>query len=233
MASELSRPQGVSRLRVQTCPSGRGINLMPKLMLATTNPGKIAEFKSLLEQSGLGMSLELLMPADWPEPLPEVDETGATFAENARLKAFTLARATGLLALADDSGLCVDALDGRPGLHSARWAGIGATDADRNAKLLFAMADVPRDKRTARYVCVVSLAMPNGASVEAEGICDGVIAEAPSGSSGFGYDPLFWVSELGRTVAELTDTEKSQISHRARALAALLALPEVRARLSV
>lgn len=206
---------------------------MPKLMLATTNPGKVREFKSLLEQSGLAAGLELLTPADWPEALPDVDETGATFAENARLKAAALARATGLVALADDSGLCVEALGGRPGLHSARWAGVGATDDGRNAKLLLELAGVPSDKRTARYVCVVSLAMPDGTSVEAEGTCGGVIAEAASGSDGFGYDPLFWVPEFGRTMAELSASEKSQISHRARALAALLALPDVKARLSV
>ena len=206
---------------------------MPKLMLATTNPGKVREFRSLLEQSEWAQRLELLTPADWPELLPDVDETGATFAENARLKATALAAATGLMALADDSGLCVEALDSRPGLHSARWAGVGASDADRNAKLLLELAGVPKERRAARYICVVSLASPDGTSIEAEGTCDGVIAEAASGWGGFGYDPLFWMPEFGRTVAEVTTAEKSQISHRARALTALLALPDAKRRLSV
>ncbi len=194
---------------------------MQKLMLATTNPGKVAEFKRLLEQWERWRGVELVTLGDWPTPLPEVAETGATFAENARLKAVALASATGLPALADDSGLCVDALGGEPGLHSARWAGGGATDADRNARLLTRLDGVPDEGRTARYVCVVSLAGPDGASVEAEGRCEGRIAAGPAGAGGFGYDPVFWVPDYGRTVAALTAEEKDAISHRARALAAL------------
>ena len=162
-----------------------------------------------------------MTPGDWPEPLPDVEETGATFAENARLKAAALAQATGLPALADDSGLCVDALGGEPGLHSARWAGENTSDADRNALLLARLSGISAEKRTAQYVCVVSLAWPDGNSVEAEGACAGRILDAPHGANGFGYDPLFFVAEFGRTAAELTAGEKSQISHRARALAAL------------
>ncbi len=196
---------------------------MASLMLATTNLGKVREFKTLLGQYKSLANLMLLTPTDWPEPLPEVEETGATFAENARLKATALARATGLPALADDSGLCVDALDGEPGLHSARWAGADATDADRNARLLERLSEVPQERRTARYVCVVSLASPDGRSIESEGTCGGVILEEARGANGFGYDPLFFVPEFGRTMAELTDAEKNRGSHRARALEALLA----------
>jgi XTP/dITP diphosphohydrolase len=195
---------------------------MPKLMLATTNLGKVREFKALLEQCELTEGLTLLTLKDWLEPLPEVEETGATFAENARLKAVALARATGLPALADDSGLCVDALGGEPGLHSARWAGPSATDADRNALLLERLAGVPAEERTGYYACVVSLASPDGGSVEAVGTCGGVILDAPRGADGFGYDPLFFVPELECTMAELTEEEKNRISHRARALSALL-----------
>ena len=199
------------------------VSFMRKLMLATTNPGKVREFKALLGQYEGFNGLTLLTPRDWTEPLPEVEETGATFAENARLKAVVLAKATGLPALADDSGLCVDALGGEPGLHSARWAGADATDTDRNARLLERLSGVPAEQRTARYVCAVSLAGPEGGSVEAEGTCGGVILEAPRGANGFGYDPLFFVPEFERTMAELTEAEKNRVSHRARALAALLA----------
>ncbi len=201
---------------------------MSKLMLATTNPGKVREFKALLGQYELFNKLTLLTPKDWPEALPEVEETGATFAENARLKAVALARATGLAALADDSGLCVDALGGEPGLHSARWAGAGATDADRNRRLLERLAGVSQEKRTARFVCAVSLAWPDGASVEAAGTCEGVFLEMPRGANGFGYDPLFQVAELGRTMAELTAEEKDTVSHRAKALDAVFQRKEAR-----
>jgi len=195
---------------------------MQRLMLATTNPGKVKEFRTLLGQYKRFEGLTLLTPKDWPEPLPEVEETGATFAENARLKGAALAQATGLPALADDSGLCVEALGGEPGLHSARWAGADATDADRNALLLTRLSGVPAERRTARYVCVVSLAGPDGGSVEAEGTCAGMILDAPRGANGFGYDPLFFVEGFGRTMAELTEAEKNRVSHRARALKALL-----------
>lgn len=190
-------------------------------MLATTNLGKVSEFRFLLGQWERWRDVDLLTPGDWPGPLPSVAETGTTFVENARLKAAALSAATGLPALADDSGLCVDALGGEPGLHSARWAGEDATDADRNARLLARLSGVSAEKRTAHYVCVVSLAWPDGKSVEAEGVCEGWILDAPRGANGFGYDPLFFVPEFGRTAAELTAGEKSQISHRARALAAL------------
>ena len=132
------------------------VKQMQSLMLATTNAGKIAEFRFLLGQWERWRGVELLTPKDWPTPLPSVAETGTTFAENARLKAAALSAATGLPALADDSGLCVDALGGEPGLHSARWAGENASDADRNVRLLARLSGISAEERTARYVCVVS-----------------------------------------------------------------------------
>ena len=195
--------------------------MMRKLMLATSNPGKVTELQSLLEQWVSLRDVQLLTPSDWPRELPDVDETGTTFAENARLKAVALSYATGLPALADDSGLCVDALDGEPGLYSARWAGTEATEADRNALLLARLDGVVGEKRSAHYVCAVSLAMPGGDSVEALGTCEGRILEAPRGTNGFGYDPLFFLPQFGRTMAELTAAEKNRVSHRAAALAAL------------
>ena len=171
---------------------------MPTLMLATGNPGKVAELRALLAHSPDWNRLTLLTPRDWPHPLPEVAETGETFEENARLKAEALSAATGLPALADDSGLCVDALGGAPGLHSARWAGEGASDADRNARLLSAVSAFPPEKRTARFVCVVALAAPESETITAEGICEGLILDAPRGENGFGYDPLFFLPAVGQ-----------------------------------
>jgi len=173
------------------------------LMLATSNPGKVAELRAILASLFDLGGLSLLSPRDWPAPLPQVTETGTTFAENARLKADALAAATGIPSLADDSGLCVDALDGAPGLYSARWAGPGASDSERNTKLLLALADVPPERRTARFVC------------------EGVILTAPRGANGFGYDPLFLLPDLRRTMAELTSEEKNRLSHRALAVSRL------------
>ncbi len=201
---------------------------MPTLMLATSNSGKVAEFRALLALH-LDMSqLTILTPRDWPKALPEVAETGATFAENARLKAQALAEVTGLPSLADDSGLCVDALGGLPGLRSARWAGAGASDADRNDLLLVSLATVPPERRTARFACVLALATPARETLTAEGVCEGLILNAPRGENGFGYDPLFFLPDLSRTMAELLPEEKNLVSHRARAMAGLAAnLPDV------
>lgn len=191
---------------------------MQKLMLASSNAGKIAELCSLLGKYLDLSQISLVTPRDWPTMLPEVDEDGTTFAENALLKARALANATGLIALADDTGLCVDALDGRPGLHSARWAGPNTTDAERNTFLLTEMRDVPLEKRQARFVCVVALASPDGQSATAEGVCSGVILVEPVGDDGFGYDPLFLLPQFGRTMAQLTAEEKNDVSHRAAAI---------------
>jgi len=186
----------------------------PALVLATANPDKAAEMARLLA----GLPLELRTRADFAD-LPDVEETADTFAGNARLKAEALCRATGLAALADDSGLCVDALDGAPGVRSARWSGPGATYADTNRKLLEALAGVPAEARAARFVCVVALARPQGDGVTFEGVCEGRIAQAPRGDAGFGYDPLFELPESGRTFAELGPEAKAAVSHRARAFA--------------
>ena len=184
-----------------------------RLLLATRNPGKLAELRALLAD----LPIEVAAAVD----APEVDETGSTFAENARLKALAVARWSGEWALADDSGLEVDALGGRPGVLSSRYAGSGATDAERNARLLAELADVPDAARTARFRCVIALAAPDGRVWMREGACEGRIARAPRGSHGFGYDPVFLLPERGLTMAELPPEEKSRISHRARALSAM------------
>jgi XTP/dITP diphosphohydrolase len=186
-----------------------------KLLVATRNPGKVRELRELLAD----LPVEVTFPPEIGLDL-EVDETGATFAQNARLKAQAFARASGLLTLADDSGLEVDALDGAPGVHSARYAGPDASDADRYRKLLAALEGVPPAERTARFRCVVAVATPEGQVRLAEGVCEGHIALEPRGEHGFGYDPVFQVDGLGRRMAELDPELKNRISHRGRALRA-------------
>lgn len=178
-----------------------------KLVFATRNAGKLAELRALARAG-----FEVLSAED--AKLAEVEEDRPTFAGNARKKAEAAARATGLPAVADDSGLCVDALDGRPGVYSARYA--PGTDADRIAKLLGELKDVPDPKRGAGFRCALCLALPSGPVHEVEGECPGVIGRAPRGTNGFGYDPVF-VLPNGRTMAELSRDEKSAISHRGRA----------------
>jgi XTP/dITP diphosphohydrolase len=191
------------------------------LVMATHNPGKVRELAALLGD----LEVRLLSLADFPE-IPDISEEGATFAQNARAKARAVARLTGLLALADDSGLEVEALGGRPGVHSARYAvdltgGASPTDRDNWMKLLKEMAGIPWERRSARFVCVAALAWPDGRVHTTRGECAGVISFEPKGEQGFGYDPVFWVPEFERTMAELPPAVKNQISHRARALAAL------------
>jgi XTP/dITP diphosphohydrolase len=186
---------------------------MLRLLIATSNAGKIAEIASLLA----GLPCQVIGLNDWPEPVPAVAETGATFSENALLKAEYYHAQTGLLTLADDSGLEVAALGGAPGLYSARYAGAGASDAARVTKLLEEMKAVPDEKRAARFVCSIALVGPQLRRAF-EGTCEGVIARAPRGERGFGYDPIFVDIELGRTFAELTPAEKAARSHRGRAL---------------
>lgn len=187
-----------------------------QLVLATRNAGKKHEFEDLLR--GTGITLRTL------DEFPEADdpaETGATFEENALIKARAAADATGLWALADDSGLCVDALEGRPGIHSARYAQ-GSDDA-RWKKLLGELENVAEPHRTARFRCVLALASPGGQTLTVEGTCEGRIAREPRGAHGFGYDPVFEVVDEGdRTMAELTTARKRAVSHRGRAFAALL-----------
>ncbi|MFH1575239.1 MAG: RdgB/HAM1 family non-canonical purine NTP pyrophosphatase [Acidobacteriota bacterium] len=185
-----------------------------RIVLATRNPGKLREFGRLVEAQGCEC-IGLQEGGIDGEP----DETGGTFAENARLKAYAYSRHTDLPVLADDSGLEVFALGGRPGIHSARYAGIGARDQDRVARLLRELGTA--DSREARFVCALALAREGTLLLEAEGECRGVIAVEPRGSNGFGYDPVFLVPELGKTFAELAQEEKNRISHRARAVEAL------------
>jgi len=180
-----------------------------RLVLATANPGKVRELRELVEAWGL---LDVQSLQDFPDVfLPEED--GATYAENALLKARAVATATRLPALADDSGLEVDALSGAPGVRSARFA---PTDAARIARLLDALRGA--GDRRARFRCVVALAWPDGRTVCAEGVCTGRIAERADGGGGFGYDPIFVADELGRTFAAATGEEKARVSHRARAV---------------
>ena len=181
-----------------------------RFVLATHNPGKLAEMKDIL--SGLGV--EVISPAEAGISV-EVEETGATFAQNAMLKAKAVCAAAGLPAIADDSGLCVDALNGGPGVYSARYGGEELDDRGRYMLLLNSMRGQPT--RAAHFTCAVACAFPNG---EAEGRCDGAIAFAPMGNSGFGYDPVFLIPGKGKTFGQLSPEEKSEISHRGRALAA-------------
>lgn len=196
------------------------LSALPRLVLATTNAHKIEELRYLLataryavvDPGQLGLDLD-------------VPETGSTFAENAAIKALAWARAAGMLALADDSGLEIDALHGEPGIYSARWAGPNVPYSERNRLLVARVADLRPDQRTARYRCAVAVADADQVLIATEGVLEGRIAEAPRGHGGFGYDPIFEVPSMGRTVGELSAAEKHQISHRARAIAA--ALPEL------
>jgi len=183
-----------------------------KLLIATRNAGKITEIHNKL--SGI-RNLEILTPDDFNN-LPDVAETGKTFIDNALLKARALADATGLATLADDSGLVVDALGGRPGIFSARYGGQGLSDMDRYRLLLKEMEGIT--DRGARFVCAIAIVFPDGRSITAEGSCEGLITNSPSGTEGFGYDPVFFLPEMKKTMAELSVAEKNRISHRARAL---------------
>lgn len=184
-----------------------------RIVLATRNQGKIREMKALLE----GLPVEVLTLDDFSDlSLPQED--GRTFEENALKKAKAVAEATGLWALSDDSGLEVDHLGGKPGIHSARYAGEGSTDEENNRKLLKELNGVPAEKRKARYRCVIALVGPKGESFTFEGECEGIISEYPKGEGGFGYDPIFFLPEKGKTMAELRPEEKNRISHRGKAL---------------
>ncbi len=185
-------------------------------VIATFNRHKAAELHALLALPGV----ELVPLADWPGAEPP-EETGATLLENALLKARAAVALTGLPAIADDTGLEVDALDGAPGVHAARYSGPGATYASNVAKLLRELTGVPAAKRAARFRTVCVAVWPDGREVNVEGVLEGVITEAPRGANGFGYDPVFGPRGETRTFAELSDTEKNTISHRARAVRAL------------
>lgn len=185
------------------------------LVIATGNPGKITEIQELLT----GFPIETKSLADFG-PIPEVAEDGETFDENAYKKASFTAKILGIPALADDSGLMVEALGGAPGVLSARYAGENATDAQRVAKLLKAMQG--QSHRKAAFECVISIAVPSGPALTYEARCEGLIAEQPTGQSGFGYDPLFFYPPLNKTFGQMTIAEKSQVSHRGKALQELI-----------
>jgi XTP/dITP diphosphohydrolase len=211
-----------------------------KILVATTNPGKLAEISAMLD-----LDIQWLSLSDFPN-INEVKEDGLTFAENARKKATGYAKATGLWTIADDSGLVIDALGGAPGIKSARFAGAAdrdstfvtcasayvarfyerrvtsderrTTDHKNMAKVLKLLESVPRENRTARFVCCLCLASPEKILIETEGTLEGVIAERETGENGFGYDPIFFVPHLNKTVAQLTRKEKNAISHRGNAI---------------
>ena len=183
-----------------------------KVILASKNPHKLTELSAILSQHGFEIALESEYGLDI-----DVDETGTTFEENSLLKAEAVMKASGLPVLADDSGLMVDALDGAPGVYSARY-GHKSSDGERTAFLLENMKDVPDEKRTAKFVCVITCLWPDGRKIVARGECPGVITREVHGENGFGYDPVFYLPELGMTYAELPSEQKNAISHRARAL---------------
>jgi XTP/dITP diphosphohydrolase len=182
------------------------------LLVATRNQGKLREYEQLL--AGLALNLTYLTEEGVTH---QVEETGKTFAENAVRKARDYARVSGLLTLADDSGLEVDALGGEPGIHSSRYAGPAADDEDRNRLLLEKMQGVPWERRGARFRCVIAIAEPEGDTYTAEGTCEGVIARTPQGEHGFGYDPVFYLPEHDGTMAQLPLEVKNRLSHRAKA----------------
>ena len=187
------------------------------ILVATTNPGKIAELRAMLDADVQWLDL-----SDFPD-IEEIEEDGLTFAENARKKALGHAQATGLWTIADDSGLVVDALDGEPGVKSARFSGAKSKDRSlidhRNiAKVLELLKDVPEEKRTAKFVCCLCLAKPEKTLIETEGTLQGLITNKEIGKNGFGYDPIFFVPSLNKTVAQLTAEEKNAISHRGIAI---------------
>jgi XTP/dITP diphosphohydrolase len=184
-----------------------------EIVLATRNHGKIAEFRSLLK----GLSMRLLSLYDFPN-LPVVAEDGVTFRDNAEKKAKAIAKATGRLAIADDSGLEVDHLGGKPGVYSSRYCGEGATDKENTRRVLKLLDGVPWEERTARFVCVICAADSKGKTHFVEGACNGSISFEMRGSHGFGYDPIFVPESMTRTMAEIDLEEKNLISHRARAL---------------
>jgi XTP/dITP diphosphohydrolase len=186
------------------------------VVIASTNPGKIAEVRQIM--AGLPL---VLLTSDEVGGWPEIEETGDTYLANALLKAHAVAAVTGKVALADDSGIEVDALDGAPGVRSARFSGAQASDEDNNAKLIEALAGVPSERRGARYRCVAVLVTPDGEEIAGIGSCEGRIGFEPRGTGGFGYDPWFIPERESRTMAELTAEEKHAISHRGKALRGL------------
>ena len=189
---------------------------MKELIIATKNPGKAKEFVQLFEP--LGFQVKTLL--DFPE-VPDVEETGSTFEENALLKAETISRLLNKVVISDDSGLMIDALDGKPGVYSARYAGEQKNDQENMDKVLRELKDVPTEKRTARFCCTLAVAIPGEESLTYTGTCEGLILEEKRGENGFGYDPIFYVVEEQKAMAELAPETKNKISHRANAISQL------------
>lgn len=188
------------------------------VIIATQNEGKINEFKQLFAEAGWTVRSLL----DYPH-IPDVVEDGNTFAENAAKKAETIARTFNRMVIADDSGLVVDALNGKPGIYSARYAGEEKSDAANIEKVLQQLKHIPAEERTARFVCTIAVARPNEQTLFYEGTCEGVISREAVGFYGFGYDPIFFIPELGKTMAQLSPQEKNKRSHRSHALEKLFA----------
>jgi XTP/dITP diphosphohydrolase len=184
-----------------------------QILIATRNKGKVKEIRDLVED----LPVQFRSMADFPD-IPDVEEDGLTFEENALKKARTLSRETGLITLADDSGLCVDALDGRPGVLSARYGGQDSSDEEKCRRMLQEIDGVPDELRTARFVCVMALVDTKGMERTFEGVCEGKIIHELRGSEGFGYDPIFLYEEAGRTFAEMDRAAKNRVSHRGKAL---------------
>ncbi|MFV9511100.1 XTP/dITP diphosphatase [Tepidibacillus sp. LV47] len=184
-----------------------------KIVLATKNQGKVREFKALFSELGI----EILSMKELAN-VPEIIEDGNTFEENAKKKAETICKLTGVPTIADDSGLVVDILGGAPGVYSARYAGEHATDEENNQKLLQALAGIPMEKRTAHFVAYLAFAVPNSETIGVQDSVDGYILESPRGQYGFGYDPLFYLPEYNKTMAELNPETKNRISHRGKAM---------------
>ena len=195
---------------------------MKRIVLATRNGHKVREVQQILADLIAELDLEIVGMGEFPD-VPDVVETGVTFAQNATLKAVAAAKATGLPALADDSGLAVNVLGGAPGVFSARWAGTHGQDRANLELLLGQLYDVPDEQRSAAFVCVAAIALPNGTVVLRQGQMPGMLAREPRGDKGFGYDPILVVDGDSRTAAELTFEEKNVISHRGKAFRALAA----------
>lgn len=186
---------------------------MKTIIIATKNKGKAKEFERLFIP--LGFEVKTLIDLD---EIEDIEETGKTFEENAIIKAEAICKVTGQVTIADDSGLIVDALDGAPGVYSARYAGLEKNDEANMDKVLKELGDTPDERRTARFYCALAIAYPDGQTRTVHGTCEGTILRVRRGNNGFGYDPIFFVQELGASMAELDSVQKNQISHRAKAL---------------
>lgn len=188
--------------------------MMQEVVIATKNKGKALEFAQMFEP----FQIQVKTLLDFPK-FPDIEETGKTFEENAIIKAETVMKTTNTMVMADDSGLIIDALNGRPGVYSARYAGPQKDDEANIQKVLSELEGVPLSERTARFYCALALSIPGRDTITVSGTCEGIISLEKRGKNGFGYDPIFYVQDYGRTMAELTSNEKNKISHRAQALA--------------